>query len=69
MAVVAILHYIFCRTLLSIARRYYKNKYCRKFAMYVDSVSLTLELVKLTNEAYIDFLLGAIMALSSIMQE
>ena len=69
MAVVAILHYIFCRTLLSIARRNYKNKYCRKFAMYIETVNLTLELVKLTNEAYIDFLLGAIMALSSIMQE
>ena len=69
MAVVAILHYIFCLTLLSIARRNYKNKYCRKVAMYVDKINLTLELVKLTNEAYIDFLLGAIMALSSIMQE
>lgn len=69
MAVVAILHYIFCLTLLSIARRNYKNKYCRKFAMYVETVSLTLELVKLTNEAYIDFLLGTIMAVSQIMEE
>ena len=69
MAVVAIGHYLLCLILLRISRRYYKYKYCRKIARYADEINLTLELAKLSNEAYIDFLLGAVMALSGIMYE
>lgn len=69
MALVAIIHYFACVVLLMLARKYYKYRYCRKLAMHVDEINLTLELVKISNEAYIDFLLGAIMAVYTMMHE
>lgn len=38
-------------------------------AMYADEVNLTLELVKISNEAYIDFLMAAIMAVNAMMHD
>jgi hypothetical protein len=69
MALVAVVHFLICKFFLLLAKKCYKYKYCRKLAMHADEINLTLELVKISNEAYIDFLLAAIMAVSAIMHD
>ena len=69
MAVVAIAHYLLSKLFLLLARKFHKYKYLRKIAMLTDEVNLTLDLVKISDEAYIDFLLAATMAVNAMMHD
>ena len=52
-----------------LAKRFYRFKMCRQIGMMVTGINLTLELVKLSNEAYLDFFMAGAMTFVSMMSE
>ena len=68
-ALALMFHKIVTYIIFLLAKRFYRFKICRKIGMKVTDINLTLELVKLSNEAYLDFFMSGMMTVIAMMSE